>query len=109
MPYIKQEKRVEIDQEINELMHAIDANCTNFSGVGESIDYDKLGGTLNYTFTRIMKHFYTNGTDAGGIPLTNYARLERATGMIEGVKNEFLRKVVAPYENQKEMENGPVQ
>lgn len=110
MPYIKNEMRTEIDREINDLIHAIDAECTHFTTPQETaLNYDKLGGVLNYTFTKIMKHFYTDGVDAGGIPLTNYARLERAVGMISSVKTEFERRVVAPYEDTKIYENGDVQ
>jgi hypothetical protein len=109
MPYIKQEMREKLDPSVNELMHALDYACTNFSGPGVVMDYDKLDGVLNYTFTKILKHFYTDGVDAGGIPLSNYARLNRAVGLVNCVGTEFERRVVAPYEDTKIYENGDVQ
>jgi len=98
LPYIKQEMRKEIDGKIETLMHAID-----------SITIDnQLDGCLNYVFTKMLKHFYTDGIDQGGIPMSNYYRLNRAVGLVECVKTEFERKVVAQYEDQKEFENGSV-
>ena len=109
MPYIKQEMRDKLDQKINDLMHAID-EATSEPHFGDSIQNDgKLDGALNYVMTRLLKHFYTDGLDAGGIPLTSYYRVNRAVGLIASVKTEFERKIVVPYETTKEFENGDVQ
>ena len=98
MPYIKQEMRNEIDEKINYLIHAIDA----------ATEENQLDGCLNYVITKMVKHFYVDGVDQGGIPVTNYFHLNRAIGLLECVKTEFERRVVAPYETQKEFENGDV-
>ena len=108
MPYIKQEMRKVVDEEIGALQNAILEACTVYNGPGESLDQDKIDGCLNYVFTKMLKYFYTHGTDAGGIPITNYTRLNRAVGLVECVKTEFERRVVAPYENTKIFENGDV-
>lgn len=108
MPYVKTEMREQVDQQLNDLIHAVDLACTDFSGPGEVMDNGKIDGCLNYVFTRMLKHFYTDGVDQGGIPVSSYARLNRAVGLVECVKTEFERRVVGPYENQKEFENGSV-
>jgi len=114
MPYIKQILRDEIDPEISQLMASIcDAILLDgyhtLATENLELGQSKLDGVMNYVITRLMKGFYTDGVDAGGIPITNYYRVNRAVGVLECAKTEFERKVVAPYEDQKKMENGDVQ
>lgn len=88
MPYIKPELRNAIDSEIQALKNRI-----------ESLGESKMDGTLNYTITKLLSSLYTN---------ISYSNLNKAIGVLECAKLELYRQVVAPYESQKEQENGSV-
>lgn len=93
MPYIKQEKRDVLDPHLAPLLNALREL--------ESDDpSNNMEGNLNYVITRLLKAVYVGGgyraiNDAGGVMLNAYL--------------EFYRKVAAPYEDQKEFENGAVE
>jgi hypothetical protein len=58
-------------------------------------------GELNYQFTELCKlYLRTNGT--------SYGRINDVIGALEGAKQEFYRRVAAPYEDEKIKENGDV-
>lgn len=80
MPYIKRTRRIHPD---NRGYHA--------ENVGE----------LNYAITRLCDLFLQ---DFG----TNYANLNAVVGALECAKQELYRRVVAPYEDAKRVENGDV-
>ncbi len=84
MPYIKKQKRAEID---NALDHVI------LDGLDD--------GGLNYTITKLCHWFIM---DKG----LRYFTLVRVMGCLICVMFELYRMVVGPYENKKRMENGPV-
>ncbi len=95
MPYITQDKRDVLDPLIEELHRTIvememDDETTNTEG------------NLNYLITRLIMMVYG---DRDG---TRYGRINDAIGMLECVKQEYYRKVAAPYEDQKAFENGEV-
>jgi len=99
MPYIKDEQREKLDATIDWLIELIKKNT----------DEKTQDGALNYTMTRLLKQLYTDGPpDEAGVHPTSYYRLNRARGVIVSVDDEFVRKVVIPYETQKEFENGDV-
>jgi len=87
MPYIKQESRPKWDSLIQQLIEEIKKESP------ESID-----GTLNYIITRIFKAVYP----------ARYYHYNKAIGVLECIKQEFYRRVVAIYENEKIAENGDV-
>jgi len=91
MPYIKPEKRVAFDNLINDLKKEL---------VNQQLDdpEDNMEGNINYIITRILKKCYGN----------NYAELNDAMGLLNCITHEFYRKVAAPYEDQKEFDNGTV-
>ena len=95
MPYILSEKRHPLDP-IIELMRkelvnlALDDANNNHAG------------NLNYIFTKLLMISYGTADD------TSYANINQAIGVVECVKQEFYRKVAAPYEDKKELENGPI-
>ena len=93
MPYIKQEYRYQLDAEINELVRKIINSYM--------LKNQKLAGTLNYCFTRIILDIL----DSTG---TNYENINEMIGMLECCKQELYRKVAVPYEDEKEIENGSV-
>lgn len=103
MPYIKQEQRKHIDDIINELIENILDLEVDWSAENpvDLADLRNLDGVLNYTITRLL----------GGVlrlDKPRYTKYNTALGVLEGIKLEMYRKQVAPYENVKEAENGPV-
>ena len=91
MPYVKQEYREELDEYIYELGEAIDSL--------HKYAHQHRDGLLNYTITRLIKDLYPNAT---------YHDYNEIIGMLECCKLEVYRKMVAPYEDVKELENGSV-
>ena len=91
MPYILQPKRTVLDPIIDELHTAlVDLEADD--------DSNNLEGNLNYLITRLLRKCYG----------TSYREINDAVGMLECCKLEYYRKVAAPYEDQKEFENGSV-
>lgn len=91
MPYIVQDKRNHLDPHIDALLNALREL--------ESDDpANSHAGNLNYAITRLLRGSYS----------PRYAEINDAVGVLECVKQEFYRKFAAPYEDQKEFENGPV-
>ena len=58
-------------------------------------------GELNFAITQLISRYVTDGH-------YSYARLNDVLGALEGAKLEFVRRVVAPYEDRKRAENGDV-
>lgn len=58
-------------------------------------------GELNYAITLIINRYYK--ATGGG-----YQNINDIVGALEGAKLEFYRRVVAPYEDGKIVENGDV-
>jgi hypothetical protein len=87
VPYIRQEDRPRYDKTVNTLITLLKERPV------ESVD-----GDINYVFTRIIKEVY---------PL-RYFHINRAMGVLECIKQEFYRRVAAPYEDIKIKENGDV-
>ena len=91
MPYILPNKRTILDPKIDELHTAlVDLEMDDVN--------NNLEGNLNYIVTRLIRKCYG----------TSYGEINDAIGMLECVKMEHYRKVAAPYEDQKEFENGSV-
>lgn len=59
-------------------------------------------GELNFAVTTIVQRFTAA---RGGV---SYQVINDALGALEGAKQEFYRRVAAPYENRKIQENGDV-
>jgi hypothetical protein len=87
MPYIKSNNRPPIDDIIQPLVEHL-----------KSLPLEDQDGALNYAVTKIIKQTY----------LQKYFHLNRALGVLEAIKLELYRKVVAPYEDVKITENGEV-
>lgn len=87
MPYIKPEKRKKYEKVLDELI-----------GILKSLPVEGVDGELNYVVTKILKGVY---------PL-RYFHLNRAVGVLECIKQEFYRRVAAPYEDVKIRESGDV-
>jgi len=91
MPYITQDKRDVLDPSIEQVLHALRQL--------ESDDpSNNTEGNLNYLITKLLFRVYSQ----------SYRDVNDAVGMLECCKLEFYRKFAAPYEDQKEFENGQV-
>lgn len=84
MPYIKQDRRLSLGTALE--YSAID----EINGPGE----------LNYLITMFVQDFL------GDNP--NYERFNAAVGALESAKLELYRRMIAPYEDKKIVENGDV-
>jgi len=87
MPYIKMEDRGKYESVLEELTTIL-----------KSLPVESVDGELNYIVTKVLKEVY---------PL-RYFNLNRAIGVLECIKQEFYRRVAAPYEDIKIEENGDV-
>ncbi len=84
MPYIKKEDRIKFENDI--------------SKISKNINSD---GELNYVITLLVHNeLLKRGR--------NYQNMNNLVGVLECVKNEFIREVVSPYENIKKEANGNI-
>ena len=83
MPYIPKEHRPAIDKKAWELSQKVMSE-----------------GELNYAVCRLIVHYLPE--DA------HYFNYNQVMGVLECVKQEIYRRMVAPYENEKMMVNGDV-
>ena len=92
MPYIKQEKRDQLEHALHEAHNAL---------VGMELDdpENNMEGNLNYFITSLLNKVYTT---------PSYREINDAIGLLECVKLEYYRRKAAPYENQKVFDNGDV-
>jgi hypothetical protein len=60
----------------------------------------RTAGELNYLITTLIRDYYTNDP--------NYQSINDIVGALEGAKLEFYRRVAAPYEDTKIIQNGDV-
>ena len=81
MPYISQERRIALD------------------GYNPPLHRAETPGELNYKITVLLKDFL----DLHG---TNYTNMNNIVGAVECAKQEFIRRIINPYENTKIEENG---
>ena len=79
MPYIKPEQRALLDQG----------------------NFPQNAGELNYCLTRWLQRYLE-------MKGKNYQSLNEIMGVLECVSQEFYRRAVAPYEDEKIRENGDI-
>ncbi len=88
MPYIDKEKRNELDLELF---------------------YAETPGELNYVITTTLLDYIENLTQYEcSQRKLDYTLLNEIMGVLESVKQEFYRRMVVPYEKEKEKINGDV-
>jgi len=90
MPYIRKESRKEIDKFLDGLIVLL-INGTQSGKVNN--------GNIVYVIYKILKDIYGEG---------RFEQRSNALKVLEAAKLEFYRKVLVPYENLKEKENGPI-
>jgi hypothetical protein len=96
MPYIKEEERLELDLAIEYMIKAIKENKTSLNNPH---NFANFLGRINYCFSRVI---------AGVMGTVSYSKIAMATGVLENIKQEFYRRIAAPYEDQKILENGDI-
>ncbi len=96
MPYIAQEKRHQLDPAIEQL-HKILVDMEL-----DDVEDNNMEGNMNYIFTRLLMMVY------GTKDSTRYTQINDAMGVLACVSQEYYRKVAAPYEDQKEFDNGEI-
>lgn len=87
MPYIKPEKRPDIDTVLDPLIARIKA-----------LPMEEQDGSINYAITRLLKQVYQQ----------KYFHFNRALGVLSAITHEFYRRIVGPYEDTKIKEYGDV-
>ena len=87
MPYIRPERREKYNDVLKELID-----------IFKALPIEEVDGELNYVVTKILKEIY----------IKRYFHLNRAIGVLENIKQEFYRRVLAPYEDVKIKESGDV-
>lgn len=95
MPYIIQKDRKDPFLDPRETPMSMEETAEL---VGQLLD---SGAELNYFFTAMIAAYMKEQ----GL---RYQNISDVVGALEGAKQEFFRKVVNPYEELKEGENGPV-
>jgi hypothetical protein len=90
MPYIKQEYRDVLDPNIHDLVVKL----------FNDIPQDDVDGCMNYIITRLLKSYYFPFVEV------KYSRANRLMGVLGCITQEIYRKWVAPYEDEKEKQNG---
>jgi hypothetical protein len=72
-----------------------------FDDVLKQLPVTETEGELNYVLTKVVhRHIEAHGS--------NYAAINAAVGALECCKQEAYRRIAAPYEDRKILENGDV-
>ncbi|AVH85408.1 hypothetical protein RsoM2USA_481 [Ralstonia phage RsoM2USA] len=103
MPYITTEQRKKLDVHILNLVNAIydAAHPSDESAIeGDLASLKATPGLVNYAVSTLLKSIYDQRE--------SYASYNAQIGVLECIKLELYRKFAAPYEDQKEYENGEV-
>lgn len=99
MPYIKEERRIDLDCTAKQAI-AILTRLAAEIGSDSDKEGKFVGGDLNYLLSKIIWTLFEKNT--------NYATGAELIATLECVKQEFYRRKLAPYEEQKIAENGDV-
>ena len=90
MPYITNEQRDVLDDTIKRLSLSLLST--------KNTDEKKLDGELNYVICSLISNLYDR----------NYFSLNRVMGVLTCVQLEVYRRIIAPYEDKKSIDNGDV-
>ena len=89
VPYIKKTDRINLDEEIAALTKKL-----------REMGDDNVEGNLNYTITQVLLE--TMGAN------WRYKKINQVVGVLECVKQEFYRRLAAPYERGAIDKNGDI-
>jgi len=88
MPYIKKEERDKLSPILDPII----------AGLNDGMDFTP--GELNYFISKIIWTIFDNNQ--------SYTKANTLVGVLECVKQEFIRRKVNIYETNKMMENGDI-
>jgi len=91
MPYITDDKRKLLDDEIAALAKKISDN----------IEASDIEGTMNYVITALLNKCMIDDAP-------RYKKINQVVGVLECVKQEFYRRLAAPYEDKAIAKNGDI-
>jgi hypothetical protein len=105
MPYIKEDRRENLDKYIDELVNALWLNV--FDEISNNKIQHNLSneqflsivGDINYCVSRIVSSLMC---------MPSYAKIAMITGVLENIKQEFYRRVASNLEDGKIIENGDI-
>ena len=95
MPYIKKEERPRYDKSIEEIVNLLVEKLPGDNGKGYS------EGDLNYVVSSIVWKLFDKSK--------SYSNGNKLMGALECIKQEFYRRKLAPYEDEKIKTNGDLQ
>lgn len=96
MPYINEDERKELDEAIYHMVESIrNSKCSLYN----PHEFANYLGRINYCFSRVIM---------GVMKTISYKNIAMATGVLENIKQEFYRRLAAPYEDKKMLENGDI-
>jgi len=109
MPYIKEDRRVNLDDCIESMVDCLKGNISNDNdknpwsnpknrGISNQELLD-ICGDINYSFSRVISAVMGEVT---------YPKIAIITGVLENIKQEFYRRVAISYENLKIQQNGDI-
>lgn len=99
MPYVKQEVRGQLDPEIAALVRKLDDLPGGFWA----------SGNWNYVISRLLGYLlYLPALMKPESGPPDYNERQRIVGLIQCVKDEFVRQNVEGYEDEKKAQNGDV-
>jgi hypothetical protein len=96
MPYINEEERQELDGCIYQMVRCISDTRVHLNNPQ---DFSNFLGRINYCFSRVIMGVMKN---------ISYKNIAMITGVLENIKQELYRRVAAPYEDKKIVENGDI-
>ena len=104
MPYIKEERRKNLDSSVDQIVLRIKQNLGDNSNIfhKDNISNEEfldIVGDINYCFSRIVAKLMGD---------VSYGKIAMITGVLENIKEEFYRRVASPYEDKKIIENGDI-
>jgi len=91
MPYITQDRRGQIDYNIDALVTVL-----------QNLPNGPVAGDLNYTICRLLLEVFDI------LKQPKYQKFNDITGLLENVKHEIQRRWQDPYEDFKVKENGDI-
>ena len=95
MPYIPKKEREKYDHLIDALAHILNTRAGN----------DELSGEMNYVLFRLARLLCD--PESGGV--LRYSRIAVVLSALGEAEDEFRRRVLIPYEKEKEREYGDVE
>ena len=96
MPYVNPKARARVDPAIRLLVKSL----VNSQWLGDMPTGSEMAGPLNYAITRLLLDTLAN--------TNRYSRYALIIGVLETLKMEMYRRLIAPYEDVKAEENGDV-